>query len=171
MKDSGLKPNLVTYNAVIDAYGKGEWGSRGRGGLWEAAQNLCSEMVDRGIDQNIYTYNTLLDAICKGGQMDLAYQMMSEKPSKNILANVLGRFEDALNVCKEMESVGIAKVVVSYNALLGGLRMVNEMKEERVSPNILTYSTLIDVFSKGGLYAEAMKVFKEFKHAGLKAEG
>ncbi|RXH68395.1 hypothetical protein DVH24_030728 [Malus domestica] len=69
----------------------------------------------------------------------------------------LGRFEDALNVCKEMESVGIAKVVVSYNALLGGLRMYNEMKEERVSPNILTYSTLIDVFSKGGLYAEAMK--------------
>ncbi|TQD79627.1 hypothetical protein C1H46_034804 [Malus baccata] len=69
-----------------------------------------------------------------------------------------------------MESVGIAKVVVSYNALLGGLRMYNEMKDERVSPNILTYSTLIDVFSKGGLYAEAMKVFKEFKHAGLKAK-
>ncbi|KAM1189924.1 hypothetical protein ACFX2J_025539 [Malus domestica] len=89
MKDSGLKPNLVTYNAVIDAYGKGEWSLRGRGGLWEAAQNLCSEMVDGGIDQDIYTYNTLLDAICKGGQMDLAYQMMSEMPSKNILANVV----------------------------------------------------------------------------------
>ncbi|PQQ21919.1 pentatricopeptide repeat-containing protein [Prunus yedoensis var. nudiflora] len=92
----------------------------------------------------------------------------------------LGRFEDALKVCKEMESVGIAKDVVSYNALLGGYgkqgkyddakRMYNQMKEERVSPNILTYSTLIDVYSKGGLYMEAMKVFREFKQAGLKAD-
>lgn len=44
------------------------------------------------------------------------------------------------------------------------------MREERVSPNLLTYSTLIDAYSKGGLYREAMEVFREFKRAGLKAD-
>ncbi|KAJ6390368.1 hypothetical protein OIU77_024559 [Salix suchowensis] len=136
-----------------------------KGGLWEAARSLSSEMVNRGIVQDIFTYNTLLDAVCKGGQLDMAFEIM---------------FEEAMDVCREMENSGIRKDVVTYNALLGGYgkqykydvvrRVFEEMKARHVSPNLLTYSTLIDVYSKGGLYREAMDVFREFKKAGLKAD-
>ncbi|WZZ49955.1 hypothetical protein YC2023_050062 [Brassica napus] len=44
------------------------------------------------------------------------------------------------------------------------------MKRERVLPNLLTYSTLIDLYSKGGLYREAMEVFREFKSVGLRGD-
>ncbi|KAK9950515.1 hypothetical protein M0R45_006001 [Rubus argutus] len=146
-------PNLVTYNAVIDACGKGGVEFKrvveifnemlkigvqpdritynsllavcSRGGLWEAARNLFSEMVDRGIDQDIYTYNTLLDAICKG-------------------------FEEALNVCKEMESVGIVKDVVSYNALLGGYGKQGKYDEVKAC----------------GMYKEAMEVLESLSRQG-----
>ncbi|PSS14740.1 Pentatricopeptide repeat-containing protein [Actinidia chinensis var. chinensis] len=48
--------------------------------------------------------------------------------------------------------------------------LFQEMKIEHLSPNLLTYSTLISVYSKGGLYGEAMEVYKQFKEEGLKAD-
>ncbi|CAG7873291.1 unnamed protein product, partial [Brassica rapa] len=54
--------------------------------------------------------------------------------------------------------------------LLRSENVFAEMKRERVTPNLLTYSTLIDVYSKGGLYKEAMEIFKEFKGAGLRPD-
>ena len=35
------------------------------------------------------THNTFLDALCKGGQMDLAMQVMSEMLAKKILPNLM----------------------------------------------------------------------------------
>ncbi|KAE8697167.1 Pentatricopeptide repeat-containing protein [Hibiscus syriacus] len=147
MKNYGLKPNLVTYNAVIDACAKGGVDFKrvmelfdemlrsgvqpdritfnsllavcSRGGLWEAARNLFCEMVNRGIDRDIFTYNTLLDAVCKGGQMDLAFEIMAEMPAKNIL------------------------------------------------PNVVTYSTVVDGYAKAGRLDEALNLFDEMKFLGI----
>ncbi|CAA2966318.1 Hypothetical predicted protein [Olea europaea subsp. europaea] len=135
-KDSSLKPNLVTFNGLIDACGKDRITYNSLlavcsgAGLWEPARSLFGEMLYRGIDQDIYTYNTLLDAACNGGHIDVAFDIMSEMPTKKILPNEVtystiirgcdkaGRL--ALNIGKEMESMGIKKDVVTYNALLDG---------------------------------------------------
>ncbi|PWA80632.1 pentatricopeptide repeat-containing protein [Artemisia annua] len=110
MKLSGLKPNLVTYNALIDACGKSGADFKrashifddtlGNGfqpdrisyysllavcsakGLWETAMNLFNEMSYRGIDPDIYTYNTLLDVACSGSHIDPAFQVMAEMATK-----------------------------------------------------------------------------------------
>ncbi|KAF3436559.1 hypothetical protein FNV43_RR23651 [Rhamnella rubrinervis] len=182
MKGSGLKPNLVTYNAVIDACGKGgvkfnrvveifdEMLRNGvqpdritynsllavcsRGGLWEAAQNLFSEMVDREIDQDIYTYNTLLDAICKGGQMDLAYQIMSKMPSKNIFPNVV-TYSTMID--------GYAKA----DRLEDALNLFNEMKFLAIGLDRVLYNTLLSIYAKLGRFEEALKVCREMESSGI----
>ncbi|KAJ6686725.1 hypothetical protein OIU79_016477 [Salix purpurea] len=164
MKDYGLKPNLVTYNAVIDACGKG-------GVEFKRVVEIFDEMLRNGMQPDRITFNSLLAVCSKGGLWEAARSLSSE---------MLGRFEEAMDVCREMENSGIRKDVVTYNALLGGYgkqykydvvrRVFEEMKARHVSPNLLTYSTLIDVYSKGGLYREAMDVFREFKKAGLKAD-
>ncbi|KAL2528447.1 Pentatricopeptide repeat-containing protein [Forsythia ovata] len=120
MLSNGVQPDRITYNSLL-AVCSGA-------GPWETARSLFSEMVYRGIDQDIYTYNAVLDAACNGGHIDVAFEIMSEMHYSTIIrgcANAgrldsLGRCEEALNIGKEMESMGIKKDIVTYNALLDG---------------------------------------------------
>ncbi|KDP28278.1 hypothetical protein JCGZ_14049 [Jatropha curcas] len=185
MKDYGLKPNLVTYNAVIDACGKGgvefnkvveifdEMLKNGvqpdritfnsllavcsRGGLWEAARGLFSEMVNRGIAQDIFTYNTLLDAVCKGGQMDLAFEIMSEMPGKNILPNVV-TYSTMID--------GYAKA----GRLDDALNLFSEMKFLGIGLDRISYNTLLSIYSKLGRFEEALDVCKEMENSGIRKD-
>ncbi|KAK8711474.1 hypothetical protein V6N13_146756 [Hibiscus sabdariffa] len=166
MKNYKLKPNLVTYNAVIDACAKG-------GAEFKRVVEIFDEMLRSGVHPDRITFNSLL-AVCGVGLDRVLYNTLLSIYAK------LGRFEEALDICREMEGSGMRKDVVTYNALLGGYGkqgkydevrgLFDQMKAQKVSPNLLTYSTVIDVYSKGGLYKEAMDVFVEFKRAGLKAD-
>ncbi|KAJ6334372.1 hypothetical protein OIU78_011295 [Salix suchowensis] len=185
MKDYGLKPNLVTYNAVIDACGKGgvefkkvveifdEMLRNGmqpdritfnsllavcsKGGLWEAARSLSSEMVNRGIVQDIFTYNTLLDAVCKGGQLDMAFEIMSEMPAKNILPNVV-TYSTMID--------GYAKA----GRLDDARNLFNEMKFLGISLDRVSYNTLLSIYAKLGRFEEAMDVCREMENSGIRKD-
>ncbi|XP_010026088.3 pentatricopeptide repeat-containing protein At2g31400, chloroplastic [Eucalyptus grandis] len=176
MKNSGLKPNLVTFNAVIDACGKGgveldkvlrifdEMLKNGvqpdritynsllavcsRGGYWEAAKNWFYEMVDKGIDQDIVTYNTFLDALCKGGQLDSAIEIMSQMPAKNILPNV---------VTYSTMVDGYAKAGRSDEAL----SIFNNMRFLGIELDRVSYNTLLTIYSKLGDFQEVVDICKE----------
>ncbi|KAK9040790.1 hypothetical protein V6N11_015930 [Hibiscus sabdariffa] len=185
MKNYKLKPNLVTYNAVIDACAKGGAEFKrvveifdemlrsgvhpdritfnsllavcGKGGLWETARNLFSEMVNRGIDQDIFTYNTLLDAVCKGGQMDLAVEIMAEMPTKKIWPNV-----------------------VTYSTMVDGyakagrfdeaLNLFNEMKFVGVGLDRVLYNTLLSIYAKLGRFEEALDICREMEGSGMRKD-
>ncbi|KAJ0113649.1 hypothetical protein Patl1_00859 [Pistacia atlantica] len=166
MKKFNLKPNLVTYNAVIDACGKG-------GVEFKRVLEIFDDMLKNGVQPDRITFNSLLAVCSRGGLWEAARNLFSEMVNRGI-------DQDIFTYNTEMESSGIRKDVVTFNALLGGYgkqwkydevrRVFAEMKAARVSPNLLTYSTLIDVYSKGGFYKEAMELFREFKQAGLKAD-
>ncbi|CBI36966.3 unnamed protein product, partial [Vitis vinifera] len=182
--DSGLKPNLVTYNAVIDACGKGGVDFNRAAEIFDE-MNLFSEMLYRGIEQDIFTYNTLLDAVCKGGQMDLAFQIMSEMPRKHIMPNVVtystvidgyakaGRLDEALNLFNEMKFASIGLDRVSYNTLLSiyaklgrfeeALNVCKEMESSGIKKDAVTYNALLGGYGKQGKYEEVKRVFEEMK--------
>ena len=50
MLAEGCTPNLVTYNTLIDVYGKT--------GAWEEAVAVLDALEAQGIDPEIRTYNT-----------------------------------------------------------------------------------------------------------------
>lgn len=58
MRARGLRPNRVTYSALINACGRA-------GQLARAFQTL-DEMVSAGIEPNVITWTTLIDACGKG---------------------------------------------------------------------------------------------------------
>ncbi|KAK1315519.1 Pentatricopeptide repeat-containing protein [Acorus calamus] len=167
MTRDGVRPDRITFNSLLAVCS--------REGFWEDARRMFDEMVHRGIDRDIFTYNTLLDAVCKGGQVDLALEVMSEMSERKVWPNVVtystvidgyakaGRLEEALSLFNEMKQLGYGR----YDAIK---YLFEDLKAESITPNLLTYSTLIDVYAKGGLYKEAMDIFKEFKEAGLKAD-
>uniref|UniRef100_A0ACD6ASX0 Uncharacterized protein n=1 Tax=Avena sativa TaxID=4498 RepID=A0ACD6ASX0_AVESA len=150
MKGAGLRPTTVTYNAVIDACGKGGVDLRftlgyfrqmlrdglcpdrktfnsllsacSRAGHLEDARAVFDEMIHLGIGRDIYTYNTFIDAICKCGNIELAMQVLLD------------------------------------------------MEAKKVKPNVVTYSTLIDGYSKLEKYDEALKLYEKMKSLGIKLD-
>ncbi|GLT43114.1 hypothetical protein SLA2020_170850 [Shorea laevis] len=182
LKDYGITPNLVTYNAVIDACGKGgvefsrvmeifnEMVRNGiqpdritfnsllavcsRVGAWETARNLFSEMIDKGIEPDVFTYNTLLDAICKGGQMDLAFHMLQEMPKKGLKPNVV-TYSTMID--------GYSKVDRYDDAL----HMFGQMRYLGIALDRVLYNTLLTVYGRLGRFKEVLDVCKEMEAAGI----
>ena len=63
MKDSGIKPNTITYSAAISACEK----AGGNNGMRHAL-TLLQEMKDFGIKPDTITYNATISACEKAGE-------------------------------------------------------------------------------------------------------
>jgi pentatricopeptide repeat domain-containing protein 1 len=57
MKQTGLKPDVITYNSLIDGYGKA--------GLLTEAVIVFEEMKDEGCEPDVITFNSLINCFCK----------------------------------------------------------------------------------------------------------
>ncbi|KAG4937553.1 hypothetical protein JHK85_052472 [Glycine max] len=173
MGNFGLEPNLVTYNAIIDAGAKGElpfeivvkfleemiaagclpdrltYNSLLKTcvakGRWQLCRDLLAEMEWKGIGRDVYTYNTYVDALCKGGRMDLARHAIDvEMPAKNILPNV-----------------------VTYSTLMAGyskaerfedaLNIYDEMKHLLIRLDRVSYNTLVGLYANLGQQLPALE--------------
>ncbi|RDX74435.1 Pentatricopeptide repeat-containing protein, chloroplastic, partial [Mucuna pruriens] len=180
----GLEPNLVTYNAVIDAGAKGEvafeivvkfldemmaagclpdrltYNSLLKTcvskGRWQVCKDLIAEMEWKGIGRDVYTYNTYVDALCKGGRMDLARRAIDvEMPANNIWPNV-----------------------VTYSTLMAGyskterfedaLNVYDEMKHLLIRLDRVSYNTLVGLYANLGWFEEAVGKYKEMESCGIK---
>ncbi|KAK7340727.1 hypothetical protein VNO77_21438 [Canavalia gladiata] len=184
MRFVGLKPNLITYNAIIDGGAKGEMDfdmvvtffhemvASGEipdrctynsllktcvpKGRWQLCKELMDEMERKGIEHDVYTYNTYLDALCKGGRMDFAWQIMNgEMLNKDIRPNVV-TFSTLMD--------GYSKA----NRLEDALNVYDEMKRWSIRLDRVSYNTLVGVYAKLGLSEEAESACKEMECCGIK---
>ena len=178
MKEEGPQPNIVTYNVIIDLYGK-------KGRSWENILELLEEMKAKGIRPDEYTYNTAITACVSGflceEAKDLFTQMKAsnctpDRVTYNALLDVYGKagwHNEAVNVLKEMESAGWAPNIVTYNELLsafgraGLYNAAAEMKESIVSkgfePDVFTYTSLLSAYSRAGRVEQAMEIYEEMR--------
>lgn len=180
----GLEPNLVTYNAIIDAGAKGEvafetvvqfleemtaagclpdrltYNSLLKTcvpkGRWQLCKDLLGEMEWKGIGRDVYTYNTYVDALCKGGRMDLARHVIDvEMPAKNIWPNV---------VTYSTLMAGYAKAEHFEDAL----NVYDQMKHLLIRLDRVSYNTLVGLYANLGWFDEAVSKFKEMECCGIK---
>uniref|UniRef100_J3NE62 Smr domain-containing protein n=2 Tax=Oryza brachyantha TaxID=4533 RepID=J3NE62_ORYBR len=185
MKGAGLRPTTVSYNAVIDACGKGGVDLRftlgyfrqmlkdglcpdrktfnsllaacSRAGHLEDARAVFDEMIHLGIGRDIYTYNTFIDAICKCGNMELAMQVLLD-----------------------MEAKGVKPNVVTYSTLIDGysklekyeeaLKLCEKMKSLRIQLDRVCYNTLLAIYVKTGKYTEIANVCDEMEELGIEKD-
>ncbi|PKU68253.1 pentatricopeptide repeat-containing protein At2g31400, chloroplastic [Dendrobium catenatum] len=182
MKASGVRPNNISYNAVIDACGKGgvdleitvgffrEMLQNGicpdrktfnsllagcsHAGRLEDARILFDEMIDLGIGRDIYTYNTFIDVLCKGGNMKFAVEVIPDMLSSYIQPNV-----------------------VTYSTLMDGyaklerhdeaLNLYMEMKSMGIQLDRVCYNTLLSIYVKSGRYEDITRVCEEMEVIGI----
>ncbi|KAF7063932.1 hypothetical protein CFC21_070394 [Triticum aestivum] len=185
MKGAGLRPTTVTYNAVIDACGKGGVDLRftlgyfrqmlrdglcpdrktfnsllsacSRAGHLEDARAVFDEMIHLGIGRDIYTYNTFIDAICKCGNIELAMQVLLDMEAKKLKPNV----------------VTYSTLIDGYSKLEkyeGALKLYEKMKSLGIRLDRVCYNTVLAIYVKTGKYAEIAIVCDEMEDSGIEKD-
>ncbi|KAE9459000.1 hypothetical protein C3L33_09114, partial [Rhododendron williamsianum] len=172
MEQSGLAPNLATYNTMINAYCK-------KGNL-ENALKLWDDMKNSGLMPNLITCNTMVGGLCQAGEIDKAMDLLNEvmvvgfHPTSTTQRLCLKRFwmtRKAKSVLEEMTGKGISADTITYNAFICGYcksshlkkasELIDEMKERGFVPNGETYNVLVSAHAKMQNNKEAIKFYCE----------
>ncbi|KAK3140005.1 hypothetical protein QOZ80_5AG0393970 [Eleusine coracana subsp. coracana] len=185
MKTAGLRPTTVSYNAVIDACGKGGVDLRftlgyfrqmlqdglcpdrktfnsllaacSRAGHLEDARTIFDEMIHLGSGRDIYTYNTFVDAICKCGNMELAMQVVLDMEANNVKPNVV-TYSTLMDGYSKLEKYEEA------------LKLREKMKSLGIQLDRVCYNTLLAIYVKTGKYEEIATVCEEMENLGIEKD-
>lgn len=144
----GIECNSVTYNSIIDGYGKA--------GMFEHMENSLTDMIENDNCQpDVFTLNSFIGSYGNGGQIDKMEKWYDE-------FQLMGIKPDTKTFNMMIKSYGKAGM---YNKM----KTVMDFMERRVfTPTIVTHNTVIEVYGKAGEIEKMDRYFKKMKHLGVK---
>ncbi|XP_031264688.1 pentatricopeptide repeat-containing protein At2g06000-like, partial [Pistacia vera] len=137
MINSGIQPTAVTFNILIDGFGKVKMGLK----LWD-------EMNAKNISPNVYTFAILINALCKDNRLDEARRFLSQLKCRDIVPKPFMYNPVIDGLCK-------AGNIDEANAV------VAEMEEKRCKPDKVTFTILIIGHCMKGRMLEAISIFNK----------
>ncbi|KDP24178.1 hypothetical protein JCGZ_25835 [Jatropha curcas] len=171
----GQKRDILEYNVMIKAYGKGK--------LYDKAFSLFKSMRNNGTWPDECTYNSLIQMFSGADLVDQARDLLAEmqgagfKPQCLTFSSViacyarLGHLSDAADVYQEMVKAGVKPNEVVYGALINGyaeagkvegaLEYFHMMEESGISANQIVLTSLIKVYSKLGCFDSAKQLYQK----------
>nr|UPT48750.1 pentatricopeptide repeat protein AaPPR733 [Agave angustifolia]UPT49283.1 pentatricopeptide repeat protein AaPPR133 [Agave angustifolia]UPT49375.1 pentatricopeptide repeat protein AaPPR345 [Agave angustifolia] len=175
MTEKGLLPNAVTLNILLDCLCRGSK-------VWEA-RCLLERSAELKWDVDVVNYNTVMSRLCDIGMWSAVLKLFTDMLKKGIVANAW-TFSILINsLCKAgkhrkakciFNSKGFVANVVTYTSIIHQFYVAREMEEvhqlfskmeeEKVLPNVVTYTIMINCLCQEGKFLEAMKFF----HRSLK---
>jgi len=148
MRERGVEPNAISFNAAISACASG-------GGQWEKAVQLIDEMRQNGLEPDVISFSAAISACEKGG----------------------GQWEKAIQLLAEMQRNGVAPDVISFSAAIsacekGGewnkaLELLGEMRQCGVEPNDISYNAVIESLEKMQRNEEADEAYMDAVKRGF----
>eukprot|EP00475_Leptophrys_vorax_P001886 TRINITY_DN1106_c0_g1_i1.p1 TRINITY_DN1106_c0_g1~~TRINITY_DN1106_c0_g1_i1.p1 ORF type:complete len:572 (-),score=47.85 TRINITY_DN1106_c0_g1_i1:469-1959(-) len=175
MEHAGWKLDVVTYNALIDAYGKA--------GRCEEVLRLFHRMRREGVPPNVLTLSAVVSALSKAGRHSEAAGLFQQYRDMGLQVDVVvysaiidgygkrGQVEEALAVFRQMLRDGVPPNVVTYNSLIDALGRSAQVTCPQ--DNKLDHSDASDDEEgeegrrEVGLET-ALRVFREMKAAGVR---
>ncbi|KAK3211109.1 hypothetical protein Dsin_015815, partial [Dipteronia sinensis] len=135
MEKRGVRPNIVTYNVLIDVYGKKR--------KLEEAKLLFKEMKNIGVRPDTIAYNTLIYEYRKKENLEETKRLFEEREKKGVRYDTATYTTTLIDgYCKK------GKMTVAHK-----LRGVMEATGNK--PNVYTYASLIHGELLSGNSAEA----------------
>ncbi|CAL1367405.1 unnamed protein product [Linum trigynum] len=144
----GIEASTVTFNTIVDGYGKA--------GMFVEMENSLAEMLENGCSvPDVFTLNSVVGAYGGSGQIEemekkyAEFQLMGISPdikTFNILIQSYGK-------------AGMHKKMIS---------VLKFMKKRFFSPTIVTHNVILETYGKGGYIYEMDQYFKNMKHQGVK---
>ncbi|CAH8388885.1 unnamed protein product [Eruca vesicaria subsp. sativa] len=149
MVEMEVRPNLVTLNTLVNGLCLNSKVSE--------AVALVDRMVENGCQPDQFTYGPILNRICKSGDTSLALDL-------------LRKMEDRKMGALKMRLIFSMKWK-RKNTLIGGFcnagrwdeaaQLMRDMITRGITPNVITFSALIDIFVKEGKHVEAKELYNE----------
>lgn len=145
MARNGVKPNVITYNAMIAACA--------RSNEPNLAYEVFEEMQANGLEADKFTYGALIDSFAKSGQVERAFELSQLMDSSGVSKDqtIYSALMDACGRTEQLERA---------------LMVFEEMKQKGVWPNLVTFSVLIDTCANAREPHRAFQLYSELKHWG-----
>jgi len=125
MRANGIQPSSVTLGILVKAYGQaGDIDS-----VWREWLRLKESLHENA---NAVTFGCMLDACVKCGDIEKALFVFQD-------IKRIGKHHNTILYTTLMKGYGMAR------NLEGALMLFNEMKQERVAVNTITFNSMIDV--------------------------
>ncbi|KAH7295740.1 hypothetical protein KP509_27G063600 [Ceratopteris richardii] len=131
----GVIPNSVTFITILKACSSA--------GLMKTGQEMHSETVEKGFEKELYVANTLIDMYSKGGFL---------LDARNVFDKLLIRDVSSWNVMIQ----GYSMNQKYYSAL----QLFGSMQEVNVTPDVLTFSCVLNACSRANLFISGQQIFK-----------
>lgn len=171
----GLKPDNYTYPCVLKAC--------------SGSNNFCAGLqihgtvLKVGLELNLYIGNGLISLYGKCSHLLEARKVLDEMPSRDVVSwNSLvagyaqnSLFEDALDVCKEMEKVKIKPDAGTMASLLpavsntssDNISYVREIFNTLVQKLLVSWNVMISVYVNNSMPTEAIDLFHQMEACGV----
>lgn len=179
---SGIECTVVTYNILIDGYGKGKH--------FELMEESLTNMIQNGncLPDN-FTFNSVIGAYGGCGRITEMekwfdeFQLMGIKPdivTYNVLIKSYGNsglYQKMASVLEFMKKRFFSPTVVTYNIIIdtfgkaGDIEKMDEyflkMKHQGMKPNSITYSSLVSAYGKAGLLGSIDSILRQVESSDV----
>lgn len=185
MRRVGLRPNTVTYNILVDSYGKA--------GRFREMEDVFMEMKESDeIQPDIWTQNAILRNFSRAGNITAMEQWYMKLQSFgygndiitfNTLLNAYGKecyYEKLEHVRDFMHKYYYRGDTVTYNTIIdayGRAGLIKEMKDAYremramgVKENSHTFCSLIDAFGKKGVWTKVEKILRQMRNSNVEPD-
>ncbi|GER32896.1 pentatricopeptide repeat-containing protein [Striga asiatica] len=165
MEMQGVNPNTITYNTLIDAYGKAKKFS-------EMESVLVRMLRQRECQPDVWTMNSTLRAFGGSGQIEMMekcyekFQLAGITPTIqtfNILLDSYGKtgnYKKMSAVMHYMQAYHFSWTLVTYNIVIDAFGRAGDLKQmeylfrlmqsEKVKPNCVTLCSLVRAYGRAG---------------------
>merc|ERR1719272_836203 len=169
-----------TYGSLIKAYGH----ARNVDGIWRCWKEMCS----RHISPTSITIGCMIEAIVSNGDTEGAYdliqQIQDDEHCRSALNSVVycsvlkgftreRKIDRAMAVYKEMREGSAELSVIMFNTLIDTCarcgrmdylpNLLADMKTQRLTPNIVTYSTMLKGYCQNGEVQKGFAILEQMK--------
>ncbi|KAH9604748.1 hypothetical protein KSS87_014487, partial [Heliosperma pusillum] len=183
MIQRGFTPNTITYNVMLDVYGKSR--------LFNKAKKVFSMAKKQGLC-DIISYNTLVAAYGKNkdfNSMTRTVELMQfdgfavSLEAYNSMLDAYGKerqMEDFRNVLQRLKKSSTVSDQYTYNILINiygeqgwideVASVLKELKDYGPGPDVCSYNTLIKAYGIAGMAEDAVSVIKEMREKGIEPD-
>ena len=121
MRECGLEPDVISYNAAISACEKGS--------QWQRALGLLGDMRQLKLEPNIATFTALMQAVVTSGNIDDGFSLLQEAEAAGFATDpeAYAMHRTLLMACQfagDTERVNLMKVLMKRHGVSRGARAV-----------------------------------------------
>ncbi|KAF3950759.1 hypothetical protein ACB098_12G178600 [Castanea mollissima] len=181
MATQGIRPNTVTYNTLIDAYGKARKFS-------EMESTLVEMLHEKNCEPDVWTMNSTLRAFGSSRQTETMEKCYEKFQSAGVQPNIrtfnilldsygkAGEYEKMSAVMEYMQKYHYSWTIVTYNVVIDAFGKAGDLKQmeylfrlmrsERIKPSCVTLCSLVRAYGQ----AEMKGVLDMMEQRGCKPD-